>query len=183
MERLRKRLEQLTVAFGQTYEQLGIDEMRQQLADLEQEIARPELWNDPARATRKNKEFVQLQHTLQPWLALEMQLIDLADFLELSDESLLDEFTGQLAAMERSYDELKQALLFDNPFDNHGAIVRITAGVGGLDAQDFAHMLERMYLRYGEQQHMESSTLERSLGEEGGVKTSVFFAGGTICVW
>lgn len=174
MERLRKRLEQLTVAFGQTYEQLGIDEMRQQLADLEQEIARPELWNDPAQATRKNKEFVQLQHTLQPWLALEMQLIDLADFLELSDESLLDEFTGQLAAMERSYDELKQALLFDNPFDNHGAIVRITAGVGGLDAQDFAHMLERMYLRYGEQQHMESSTLERSLGEEGGVKTSVF---------
>ena len=94
--------------------------------------------------------------------------------MSLGDDSLLAEFEGQIAAMEQEFTERKKELLFGGQYDDHNAIVRISAGVGGTDAQDFAEMLERMYLRWAERAGMDTTQVERSAGEEAGIKTSVF---------
>ena len=69
---------------------------------------------------------------------------------------------------------MQKQLLFSGEFDHGDAIVRITSGVGGTDAQDFAEMLERMYLRWSEKNEFKTEQIERSTGEEAGIKTSVF---------
>jgi peptide chain release factor 2 len=98
--------------------------------------------------------------------------------MELGDDDLLPEFEAQVAAMEQEFDARKTDLLFDGEYDNREAVVRITAGVGGLDAQDFAQMLERMYLRWAEKSDMKTAVIERSTNDEAGIKTSVFEVSG-----
>jgi peptide chain release factor 2 len=93
--------------------------------------------------------------------------------MELGDDSLLAEFEGQVAALENEFADRKKELLFNGEYDDHNAMLRITAGVGGTDAQDWAEMLERMYLRWAEKNGFQTTTVERSTGEEAGIKTSV----------
>lgn len=174
MEPLHKRLHELQAEFATVYERLSITVEREELARLESELARPEIWNNPVHATELNKQFAAQQAAVQPWLALEMQLHDMDELLELGDDSLAAEFDGQLTAMESEFAELKKLLMFKGRYDSHHAILRITSGVGGTDAQDFAEMLERMYLRWAEKSGLSVRQLERSAGEEAGVKTTVF---------
>ena len=93
--------------------------------------------------------------------------------MALGDDSLLPEFEAQIKALQEEYQKLKIQLLFVGEYDKHPVILRITAGVGGTDAQDWAEMLERMYLRYGEKAGYKTKVLERSAGDEAGLKTSV----------
>lgn len=173
MQPLSKRLEQLRTEFHEAYTRLGIDERQAQVVELEAELARPEIWNNPTHATDLNKQFAAQQSMVQPWLALQMQLSDIAELMALGDESMQAEFDGQITAMEGQFAELKKELLFNGEYDDHNAIIRISAGVGGTDAQDFAEMLERMYLRWAEKADLQTATVERSAGEEAGLKTSV----------
>ncbi|MGO3701641.1 MAG: peptide chain release factor 2 [Candidatus Saccharimonadales bacterium] len=173
MNPLHKKVEQLQQEFSSVYEQLAIDAEQQRLSELEQELARPELWNNPAEAAALNKTFAAQQNLVQPWLALKMQLADFGELLELDDEDMLPELEAQIEAMSTQFAELKKALLFDGEYDGRNAILRITAGVGGTDAQDFAEMLERMYLRWAEKAGMQTSNVERSTGDEAGLKTTV----------
>src|SRR5690606_33266143 len=83
------------------------------------------------------------------------------------------EFEAQVQAMEAEYSRRKQELLFNGQYDAHSAILRLSAGAGGTDAQDFTEMLERMYLRWTEGAGLSARIIERSSGEEAGVKTSV----------
>jgi peptide chain release factor 2 len=93
--------------------------------------------------------------------------------MELGDDSLLVEFDGQVSALEAEFAERQKELLFSGPYDDHNAIIRLSAGVGGTDAQDWTEMLERMYLRWAEKNDMQSTVVERSSGEEAGIKSSV----------
>ena len=100
--------------------------------------------------------------------------------MELGDDDLLPEFEAQISALEQEFARRKTDLLFSGPYDNREAVVRISAGVGGLDAQDFAAMLERMYLRWAEQNDFETDIIERSAGEVAGVKTEVIEISGAF---
>ena len=93
--------------------------------------------------------------------------------MELGDDDLLPEFTSQIDALEQELEKRRIDLLFSGKYDRREAVVRISAGVGGLDAQDFAAMLERMYLRWAEKSDMKVDTLERSANDDGGLKTVV----------
>ena len=110
---------------------------------------------------------------VQPWQTLKTQAHDAAELMEFDDESLLKEVEGQVSALEHELATRKKELLFNGKYDDHNAIIRISAGVGGTDAQDFAEMLERMYLRWAEHSDIATKSIERSAGEEAGVKTSV----------
>lgn len=178
MEQLHKRLAVLKKNFTEAEAQLGLTQKEAELDRLEHTLAQPEIWNDPMRATSLNKQFAQQQAFVQPWQALRMQLRDIAELMELGDDSLQDEFSGQIAAMEADFADLKKALLLNGEYDESGAIVRITAGVGGTDAQDFAEMLERMYLRWSHKQEFNTVNIERSAGDEAGLKTSVIEVNG-----
>lgn len=155
------------------YAQLSIDDKAVQLDTIDAQLAVPEVWNNPADAQAKSKQQAALAGMVQPWQTLRAQVADIEELMTLGDDSLLAEFDGQITAMETELADRKKELLFNGPYDDHNAIIRISAGVGGTDAQDFAEMLERMYLRWAERSDMNVTQVERSAGEEAGIKSSV----------
>lgn len=173
MQPLEKRVQTLKGDIATAYDQLAIDAKATQLEVLDSELAVPEVWNNPADAQAKSKQQAALSAMVQPWQTLRAQVDDIAELMSLGDDSLKAEFEGQIEALEHEFAERKTELLFNGPYDDHNAIMRISAGVGGTDAQDFAEMLERMYLRWAEKSDMATESVERSAGEEAGLKTSV----------
>lgn len=173
MQPLRKRLDSLKTEISDAYDRLAVDDKAHQLEQLEGELAAPEIWNNPAYAQEKSKQVAALRQMVEPWQTLKTQTADMQELMDLGDDSLLAEFEGQVAALEKEFAERKKELLFNGEYDDHNAILRITAGVGGTDAQDWAEMCERMYLRWAEKNGFATSTVERSTGEEAGIKTSV----------
>jgi len=173
MQPLLKRLTTLQADIGAAYEQLAIDAKAAQAAELEAELNRPEAWNNPHQAQEKSKQLAALHAMVEPWQTLTTQAADVAELMAFDDESLLKEVEGQVTALETELAARKKDLLFNGKYDDHNAIIRITAGVGGTDAQDFAEMLERMYLRWAEKSDMHAVGVERSVGDEAGLKTSV----------
>ncbi len=178
MQPLEKRVQALKADVETAYTQLAIDDKAAQLEALDAELAVPEIWNNPAEAQAKSKQQAALAGMVQPWQTLRAQVADIEELMSIGDDSLLAEFDGQITAMEQELAERKKELLFSGQYDDHNAIVRISAGVGGTDAQDFAEMLERMYLRWAERAGMDTTQVERSAGEEAGIKTSVFEVAG-----
>lgn len=172
-DELAKRLRQLAVDIESAVAKLGLDEKQRQLTDLEEQVSRPELWNNPDHAQMVTRELSSLKSIVQPWKVLQTQANDAIELLDIIDDELADEFAGQVQAMEKTFAELKQQLMFDGKYDAGDAILRLSSGVGGDDAQDFTEMLERMYLRWAEQNGYATSVIERSPGEQAGVKTSV----------
>jgi peptide chain release factor 2 len=173
MQPLLKQIGQLKQSVADAYDRLTIDKKADAIGELEQELAAPEIWNNPVLAQNKSKQLAALQSVVEPWRTLQAQVADMAELMALGDDSLLPEFEQQLAALKEEFSHRKKELLFNGKYDDHNVILRITAGVGGTDAQDFAEMLERMYLRWTEKAGMQTSAIERSNGEEAGIKTSV----------
>ena len=178
MEDLKKQLSSLSDNLIDSWNELGIDDKTQELKELETEISEPELWNNPENAKSKNEAYAHLKDEVEPWILLRAQINDLNDLIDLGGEELKDEIAGQLTAMEESYNNLKKALRFTGEYDNLDAILRITAGVGGTEAMDWASMLERMYLRFIERNGFKANLVERTVGEEAGIKTAVYEVSG-----
>lgn len=175
----QKRLEELQKAIETCWEKLDLEKKIIETSALEQEIAQPEIWLDPERAKNLNEKFSKLKNETEPWQILKTQTADLKELLELEEEDLEDEISDQITALESKLDELKEALKFTGPFDHSDAILRITSGVGGTEAMDWAGMLERMYLRYCEKHNINTNLIERQEGEEAGIKTAVYELKGT----
>ena len=176
---LQKRLELLRDAFNTIWQKLDLDNRLEKLAALEREVAVPEIWNNPDVAREKTTKVAQLHDELDPWTLLKTQINDLSELMQLGDDSLVEEFSEQLDAMEQNLEKLKQELRFTGKYDHNGAILRITAGAGGTEAMDWSGMLERMYLRWAEQHKVQATILDRVDGEEAGIKTSVIEMTGT----
>lgn len=173
MQPLLKRLEQLQQAIAVAYDQLAVDSKAEQMEAIEKELAAPEIWNNPAYASEKSKQLAALSAMVEPWRTLRAQASDIIEFIQLGDESLLAEFEVQVDALEKEFEERKKELLFNGEYDDHNVILRLSAGVGGTDAQDWTEMLERMYLRWAEKSGFDANVVERSAGEEAGIKSSV----------
>lgn len=170
---LQKRLDLLRTEFQTSWEKLKLDEKLTKLAALEEEVAVPEIWNNPDYARERTTELASLHEELDPWRLLQTQIHDISELMELGDDSLQDEFAGQLDAMETTLSDLKVALRFTGKYDHNDAVVRITAGAGGTEAMDWSSMLERMYLRWAERHKIKVQILDRVVGEEAGIKTVV----------
>ncbi len=179
MQPLLKRVETLQREIVEAWGRLQLDAKQEELARIDEQLADSQVWLVPERAQLLSKQSAALRGQIDPWLTLRGQAQDIDELMALGDDSLLPEFDEQVGALEAQYQELRKALLFDGEYDDHNAILRITAGVGGTDAQDWAEMLERMYLRWAEKSGLEAKTVERSTGEEAGIKTSVIEVSGT----
>jgi peptide chain release factor 2 len=173
MQPLSKRLDELAAAVDGAYASLAIDYKAAQAERLEAELSAPEVWNNPNYAQDLSRQHAALQSMVQPWQTLRAQVADIHELMELGDDSMLAEFEGQVSAMEQEFAQRRKELLFSGEFDDHNAILRITSGAGGTDAQDWAEMCERMYLRWAEKSGLTTKAIERSAGEEAGIKTSV----------
>lgn len=173
MQHLQKRIDALLVAIEAAYVRLAIDDKKQQADLLQEQLNAPEVWNNPNEAQAKSKQLAALNSMIEPWQTLRAQVGDMAELIEMGDDSLTDEFVGQMNALELEFTNRQKELLFNGPYDAHNAILRLSAGVGGTDAQDWTEMVERMYLRWAEKSGMSATVVERSAGETAGIKSSV----------
>lgn len=174
MQPLLKRLEDLRPQIDAAFERLRLEDRQVTISDMESQLSASEIWNNPQHAQDLSKQLAALKKMVDPWLTLRAQVDDIEEFMALGDNSLAPEFDGQVSALESEYETLRRDLLFDGEYDDHNAIIRLSAGAGGTDAQDWTQMLERMYMRWGEQAGMDTSIVESSAGETAGVKTVVF---------
>lgn len=169
-----KRLQALQTDFQNSWQKLNLDAQLAELHSLEQAAAEPELWLNPERAKSVHTVLARQAAATEPWVLLKAQLDDLGELLSLDQGDLTTELDAQLTTLEQTYQDLKKSLRFTGPYDQNDAILRITAGVGGTEAMDWAGMLERMYLRFAERHHFKTTCLERTTGEEAGIKTAVY---------
>lgn len=169
-----KRLQALQTDFQNSWQKLNLDAQLTELHSLEQAAAEPELWLNPERAKSVHTALSRQTAATEPWVLLKAQLDDLGELLSLDQGDLTTELDAQLTTLEQTYQDLKKSLRFTGPYDQNDAILRITAGVGGTEAMDWAGMLERMYLRFAERHHFKTTCLERTTGEEAGIKTAVY---------
>jgi len=119
---------------------------------------------------------------VQPWQEVRQQLEDLQVLTELAleegDESVTEEIQQGMEEVRRRVEKLELAAMLSGEYDDHNAILRIKAGSGGTEAQDWAEMLLRMYLRWAERQGYEAEVVEISVGEEAGIKTAIVIVRG-----
>ena len=169
-----KRLEDLKASLEAAWAKLKIDEKLKKLESLETEANDPDLWRNPDHAKSVNENLKALTDETHAWTLLKTQLDDLGELIALGELDLEAEISVQLTACEATLNDLKKALKFTGPYDSKGAILRITAGAGGVEAMDWASMLERMYLRFADRKNWRATNLERTTGEEAGLKTAVY---------
>ncbi len=174
MQPLLKRLNELRTQIDAALERLHIEDRQAQIDDMEAQLSTSEIWHNPQHAQDISRQLAALKKMVEPWITLKAQADDMLELMDLGDDELLGEFEGQIVAFEKEYETLRKDLLFDGEYDDHNAILRLSAGVGGTDAQDWTEMLERMYLRWAERADMSTSLIERSTGEEAGIKSAVF---------
>jgi peptide chain release factor 2 len=173
MQPLIKRLKELEAQVDAALGRLSVETKTTEIKLLEAQLATSEIWNNPANAQNLSKQLAALKSMVDPWLTLQTQTRDMVELMDLDDDSLLGEFEDQIIAFEKEFESLRKDLLFDGEYDDHNAILRLSAGVGGTDAQDWTEMLERMYLRWSEKAGMSATLVERSTGEEAGIKSAV----------
>jgi peptide chain release factor 2 len=117
------------------------------------------------------KKMTSLDNQINEWNSLQTQIEGLASLLELDDGSLSAEIEQQVDKLEKLLDKKQTTLLLSGEYDQGNAILAIHAGAGGTDSQDWAGMLERMYLRWAENSGYKTEILDRTPGEEAGVKS------------
>lgn len=172
-QKFLKRLDKLLCRIESAWESLDISDKQKDVTILEQKLADSSIWNNPVDAQNKSKRLAAISNMIEPWNTLKTQANDLKDLISLDDDSLDDEFECEINALEKEFAKLHKNLMFRGKYDDHAAILRLSSGVGGTDAQDWTEMLERMYLRWAEKSDMDINVIERSLGEEAGIKSSV----------
>jgi len=157
---------------------LKIADGRNRIIELESEMQRPDLWDDADLAKRVNTEYADVKDDLDTFDGLAGKLDD-ADVLhdmarELDDESQEAEIESELVAIKAKLDQLELRSLFTGEHDDSPCIVQINAKDGGVDAQDFAEMLLRMYARWAEQRGFDITLNYESEGVEAGINSAEF---------
>ena len=173
MQTLTKRLELLQKEIATATERLSIEEKKAKIIELNATVADSEIWINPENAQVKIKQLSQLNNLVEPWAIISAQVSDLLELIKLGDQTMYSEFESEISVLERDFIRLKKDLLFKGKYDSKNAILRLSAGVGGTDAQDFTEMLERMYLRWADKSKLATKVIERSAGEEAGIKSCV----------
>ncbi len=134
-------------------------------------MERGNFWEDSGAAQRTMKEAAILRDELQSWTKFRAHLQDLKELAALDDESLRADLEGEVAALEQDLEQRAFTAMLSGPYDRDGALLAIHAGAGGTDSQDWAAMLERMYLRWSERRGYKTEMLDRTDGEEAGLKS------------
>jgi peptide chain release factor 2 len=168
---LRRRLDE-----ARAY--LNIDSGRARLAELEVEISKPDLWDDQDRAKKVNAEYANLRSDIEEFDGLAREVDDVEVLHELAreegDESQEPEIEAMVETLAKRFAGLELRSLFTGPHDEGDAIVQINAKDGGVDAQDWAEMLLRMFTRWAERRGFTMEIDDVSEGTEAGILSAEF---------
>jgi peptide chain release factor 2 len=137
---------------------------------LEQRASAPGFWDDPEMAQGAMRRLSFLREEVEQWNLLAQRVQDGLDLAVLDDESLAEDLSAEVETLGEEVDHLEFHLLLSGSHDRGDAILAIHAGAGGTDAQDWAEMLLRMYLRWAEMRGYTADVMDRLPGEEAGIK-------------
>jgi peptide chain release factor 2 len=155
---------------------------RDRLAEVDAELERPDIWNNPERAQNLGRERARLEDVIRPLERAEASLRDGVELLDLAaaenDGATVSEVQREVSALGRLAAEMEFKRMFSGEMDANNAYVDIQSGTGGTEAQDWAAMLLRMYLRFCADQGFKTEILEQSSGEVAGLKSASFFVQG-----
>jgi peptide chain release factor 2 len=141
------------------------------LSELEKEIAAPDFWSNPSQAQPVMKQYNAIKAEAESWRDFSRHLQDTLELAQLDDESLRADLETDLSGIETELEKRSFKAMLSGKYDHDSAILAIHAGAGGTDSQDWAAMLERMYLRWAEAQGYETEILDITEGEEAGIKS------------
>ena len=166
-----KRAQSLQQSINEAVLRLGVPSLQTELQALRAVSEQAGFWQDTGHAQDVMKQIAKLESRVEPWTMLQAAVTDITGIAALEDASMDAEIAQQLAELNIVYDSLKETLKLNGPYDDFDCILSIHAGAGGTDAQDWAAMLLRMYVRYCEQSKWKCQTIDESAGEEAGIKS------------
>jgi peptide chain release factor 2 len=157
-----------------------LQRLRTEAEELGEDMSRPDFWDDPEEAKAVSARFSRVQGRIQLLDGLKESLSDSGELLELAGEDgdLLPEVEEELRRVERLLEDQEVARLFAGEYDEGDAILTINSGAGGVDSQDWAEMLARMYRRWAERHGFGLEVIEYTEGEEAGIKSATFTVSG-----
>jgi peptide chain release factor 2 len=148
------------------------------LSQLEKDTEHPDFWNDSTAAQRVMKSIASLRESVEGWRAFNRRLDDLTDLAQMDDESVRPELETEITQLEADLEKRSFATMLSGKYDEDSALLAIHAGAGGTDSQDWAAMLQRMYLRWAERHGFETEILDFTDGEEAGTKSATIAING-----
>ncbi len=157
--------------------------MDQKVAQAEAESGDPDLWLDPKKAEQTLKNLKYWQKLKEVWDEIRHKRKDLEELDQMIDHENADEmkdYGRECAELDRRFQKAHLSLFLNGPYDRNDAIVVISSGVGGVEAQDWAEMLLRMYLRYAEEKGWKTQITEKHAAEEAGIKSATLEVRGEL---
>ena len=180
-----EQLSELRVRLSAAQQYLRLSDLVAELAELETKIAEPDLWSDPAKAREATTRYGRAKSDVDLLADLAHRLSDAEELLEIAElegedglASVAADLASAVSALERAFGDLELRSLFAGEHDERDAIAEIHAGAGGTDAQDWAEMMLRMYLRWAERRGFEVEVDEASPGQEAGILSATFLVKG-----
>jgi peptide chain release factor 2 len=153
------------------------DALAQRSVELEREMGEPAFWDDQQRAAAVSTEHARVSKRLERYERLRREYEDAKELLAM-DGDMAAEIASSLEPLHRELERLQEDALFTGEYDAGNAVVTVHAGTGGTDAQDWAEILLRMYLRWAADRGFQTELLEASPGEEAGLKSATFTVSG-----
>lgn len=184
-----EKIKELAATLTSVTAVLDMDAMQTQIAELREQSADPELWSDQANAQRVTRQLSALESMVSKVEGIRQRLDDLGVLYELAetedDPDTRGEADRELEQLRKDIGDLEVRTLLNGPYDEREAIVSINSQAGGIDAADWAQMLQRMYMRWAERRGFPTEVYETSYAEEAGIKSTSFvvksqFAYGTL---
>ena len=174
MDNLVDTLQEMKDTIDGLMDRLGIADKQARIQGIEQQASATDFWDDPEAAQKLMQTMSNLKAQVDKWQAVAQRINDALELAEMNDESLLDDLGEEVEALRPVVERMSFQAMLSGPHDDANAILAIHAGAGGTEAQDWAQMLERMYTRWAEQHGYKMEELDRSEGEEAGIKSVMF---------
>lgn len=182
MHELKAQLQDIRGLIDQGLQNVNLPEKKKELEKLNAEMQAEGFWDDSTHAQKVSQKAARLQKTIETWEAVNEECDELLGlFPEISpekDAKAAEEYRVMVAKLATNWRKLEVSTFLSGKYDENNAIMTIHAGTGGTDAADFAEMLMRMYLRYAERMEFQTEILEKSAGDEAGIKSVTFSVSG-----
>ena len=158
-----------------------IDNLIKERDILEEKASSEGFWDNPQSALTVIERLNYCKEIINKYLSIGDNIANMVDILNLGDETLLEEVDGCIDDLKKELKACELQVLFKGEFDSYNAIIEIHPGAGGTEAQDWADMLYRMYVRYAEKNRFKMSILSYEPGDEAGIKSVTLKVSGKNC--
>lgn len=184
MQEIKERLTLLKDETEKSISHLDFPGKKTKLAAMDLEMSQPDFWSNQELAQKVSREAGGIRNSIEAWEKLAKDIQDSIELTEMidpaTDAKSFDDLKKSVDELEKTHNQLNIELYLSGPYDAKNALISFHAGTGGVDAQDFAEMLMRMYLRYCEKRDWKTTQIDLSPAETAGIKSASFLVEGTF---